>query len=112
MKWPATLDFRQNISTWLTFDVGLRMDHHTHVGTEWIPQAGLSVHLPQAAEIKLSASKGFRYPLIREMFMWGDGQPGLGAERMWNYELAYSQKLLDGRLNYGINLFYIDAGTT
>lgn len=103
------VDFRQSISTWLTFDVGLRMDHHTHVGTEWIPQAGLSVHLPQAAEIKLSASKGFRYPLIREMFMWGVANPDLEAERMWNYELAYSQKLLDGRLNYGINLFYIDA---
>ena len=33
----------------------------------------------------------------------------LEAERMWNYEIAYSQRLLDGRLTYGVNLFYIDA---
>ena len=103
------VDFRQSLGSWLTFDAGIRMDHHTHVGTEWIPQAGLSFHLPQSAEIKLSAGKGFRYPLIREMFMWGVANPDLKAERMWNYELAYSQQLLDGRLSYGINLFYIDA---
>ena len=102
-------DFRQDIGAWATFDAGIRIDHHTHVGTEWIPQAGLSFHLPKSAEIKLSASKGFRYPLIREMFMWGVANPELEAERMWNYELAYSQKLLNGRLSYGINLFYIDA---
>lgn len=103
------LDFRQNIGTWLTLDVGIRADHHSQVGTEWVPQAGLSFHLPHAAELKLSASKGFRYPLIREMFMWGVANEELQPERMWNYELAFSQKLLEGRLSYGINLFYIDA---
>ena len=103
------IDFRQDIGSWLTFDAGVRADHHSHVGTEWIPQVGLSFHLPKEAEIKLSASKGFRYPLIREMFMWGVANPDLDAERMWNYELSYSQKLLDGRLSYGVNVFYIDA---
>ena len=103
------IDFRQAIDSWLTFDAGVRVDHHSHVGTEWIPQVGLSFHLPKSAEIKLSASKGFRYPLIREMFMWGVANPDLEAERMWNYELSYSQKLMNGRLSYGINLFYIDA---
>lgn len=103
------IDFRQDIGSWLTFDAGVRADHHSHVGTEWIPQVGLSFHLPKEAEIKLSASKGFRYPLIREMFMWGVANPDLDAERMWNYELSYSQKLLNGRLSYGVNVFYIDA---
>lgn len=28
---------------------------------------------------------------------------------MWNYEIAFSQKLMDGRLSYGVNLFYIDG---
>lgn len=102
-------DFRQNIGTWMTFDGGLRVDHHTQAGTEWVPQVGFSFHLPASAEFKLSASKGFRYPLIREMFMWGVANPDLEAERMWNYELAYSQTLMNGRLSYGINVFYIDA---
>lgn len=103
------VDFRQDIGRWLTFNAGLRLDNHSHVGTEWIPQAGLSFHLPASAEIKLSASKGFRYPIIREMFMWGIANPDLKPERMWNYELSFSQKLLQGRLSYGVNLFYINA---
>lgn len=28
---------------------------------------------------------------------------------MWNYELAFSQRLMNGRLQYGVNLFFIDG---
>lgn len=103
------VDFRQHLGRRLTFDAGVRLDHHSHVGTEWIPQAGVSLHLPHALELKLSASKGFRYPTLREMYMFPPQNPDLKPERMWNYELALSQRLLDGRLTYGINLFRIDG---
>lgn len=103
------VDFRQNIGTWLTLDAGVRIDYHSHVGTEWVPQAGLSFHLPYAIEIKASASKGFRYPTIREMYMFPPQNPDLRPERMWTYELALSQKLLEGRLSYGLNIFYISG---
>lgn len=103
------VDFRQDISSWLTFDAGIRLDHHSRVGTEWVPQAGLSFRLPKEAEIKLMASKGFRYPTIREMYMFRPANPDLKPERLWSYELAYSQRLLGGRLSYGINVFYIDG---
>ena len=105
----AYLDFRQNIGTWMTVDAGLRIDRHSHVGTEWVPQAGISFHLPHSIEMKLSAGKGFRFPLIREMFMWGAANPDLRPERMWNYELSFSQKILDGQVSYGVNVFYIDG---
>ena len=103
------VDFRQNIGTWLTLDAGVRIDHHSHVGTEWVPQAGLSFHLPYAIELKASASKGFRYPTIREMYMFPPQNPDLRPERMWTYELALSQKFLKGRLSYGLNIFYISG---
>ena len=103
------VDFRQHVGQWLTFDAGLRIDHHSHIGTEWVPQAGLSFHLRADAEIKLSAAKGFRYPTIREMYMFPPQNPDLRPERMWNYELSFSQRALDGRLAYGVNLFYIDG---
>lgn len=103
------LDFRQAIGSWLTLDAGLRIDHHTHVGTEWIAQAGLSFHLPHAIELKASAGKGFRYPTIRELYMFGPANPDLRPERLWNYELSFSQRLLSGRLTYGLNIFYIDG---
>lgn len=103
------IDFRQDISHWLTLDAGIRIDHHSHIGTEWIPQAGLSFHLPGSIELKASAGKGFRYPTIREMYMFPPKNPDLRPESMWNYELAFAQRLLDGRLSYGINVFYIDG---
>lgn len=103
------IDFRQEIWRWLTFNVGLRLDHHSRVGTEWVPQAGLAFHLPDAIELKASATKGFRYPILREMYMFPPQNPDLEPESMWNYELAFSQTLLDGRLKYGANVFYIDG---
>lgn len=102
-------DFRQDLGSWLTLNAGLRLDHHSRVGTEWVPQAGLAVHLPHGMELKASATKGFRYPILREMYMFPPQNPDLKPESMWNYELAFSQSLLDGRLSYGVNLFYIDG---
>lgn len=103
------IDFRQNLGDWLTFDVGLRVDHHSQVGTEWVPQIGFSFHLPENSEVKLMASKGFRYPTIREMYMFRPANPDLKPERLWSYELSFAQRLLDGRLFYGVNVFYIDG---
>ena len=103
------IDLRQDFCSWLTFNAGLRVDHHSRVGTEWVPQAGLAFHLPQAMELKASVSKGFRYPILREMYMFPPQNPDLQPESMWNYELAFSQRLMEGQLYYGVNLFYINA---
>ena len=103
------VDFRQDVWHWLTLNAGLRVDNHSRVGTEWVPQAGLAFHLPHAIELKASATKGFRYPILREMYMFPPQNPDLQPESMWNYELAFSQTLLDGRFNYGANVFYIDG---
>ena len=103
------VDFRQHLYRWLTLDLGVRIDHHSHVGTEWVPQAGLSFHLPANAEIKLMAGKGFRYPTIRELYMFRPANPDLRPERLWNYELAWSQRSMNGRFFYGVNVFYIDG---
>lgn len=103
------VDFRQYIGTWLTFNAGLRADHHSRVGTEWVPQAGFAFHLPHAMELKASATKGFRYPILREMYMFPPQNPDLKPESMWNYELAFSGRLLNSSFSYGVNLFYIDG---
>ena len=103
------VDIRQSLGSWLTLNAGLRIDHHSRVGTEWVPQAGLAFHLSRGMELKASASKGFRYPILREMYMFPPQNPDLQPESMWNYELAFSQRLWNGRLQYGLNLFYIDG---
>ena len=103
------VDFRQDIAAWLTLDAGARVDYHSQTGTEFIPQVGLAFHLPENAEIKAMASKGFRYPTIREMYMFPPQNPDLKPEKLWNYELSFSQRLMDNRLSYGLNVFYING---
>ena len=99
------VDFRQDLTSWLTIDAGLRIDHHSVVGTEWIPQAGVVVRPIQTGEIKAMVSKGFRNPTMREMYLYPPSNEELKPERLWNYELSWKHRL--GAFNYGANLFYI-----
>ncbi|MDE5703186.1 MAG: TonB-dependent receptor, partial [Bacteroides sp.] len=103
------VDFRPDLASWLTCDAGARVDHHSQTGTEFVPQVGLAFHLPQDAEVKAMASKGFRNPTIREMYMFPPQNPDLKPEKLWNYELSFSQHLMEHRLSYGVNLFYING---
>lgn len=99
------VDFRQDLTSWLTIDAGLRVDHHSVVGTEWVPQAGIVVRPIQTGEIKAMVSKGFRNPTMREMYLYPPSNEELKPERLWNYELSWKHRL--GAFNYGANLFYI-----
>ena len=101
----AYADFRQDITTWLTADAGLRLDYHSIAGTEWVPQLGVVVRPISTGEIKLMTSKGFRNPSMREMYLYPPSNDELKAERMWNYELSWRHTA--GRLSYGANLYYI-----
>lgn len=108
-EFAGYVDFRQDIGSWLSLDAGVRVDYHSHVGTEFIPQGGLAFHLPRNSELKAMVSKGFRNPTIREMYMFPPQNPDLRPERLMNYELSFSQRMLGGALYYGVNLYYIDG---
>ena len=100
------VDFRQDINEWLTIDAGLRYDHHSTAGGEWVPQAGVVLRPVETGALKASVSKGFRNPNTREMYMYGTANhDSLRAERLWNYELSWRHSL--GGFSYGANLFYI-----
>lgn len=105
----AYIDFRQDLTPWLTVDAGVRVDHHSQVGTEWIPQGGLVFRTTHDGELKAMVSKGYRNPTIREMYFWRPANSDLRPERMMNYELSWKQRLMDGAFRYGINLFYING---
>ena len=98
-------DLRQDLTSWFTVDAGIRFDHHSIVGTEWVPQAGIVVLPLSTAEVKAMVSKGFRNPTMREMYLYPPSNTDLEPERMWNYELSWRHRTTD--LTYGINLFYI-----
>lgn len=102
----AYADFRQELASWLTVDAGLRYDHHSTAGAEWVPQVGAVARLTQQGALKLMVSKGFRNPTTREMYMYGTANhDSLRAERLWNYELSWHHSV--GSFSYGANLFYI-----
>lgn len=104
------VDIRQDFLLMFTIDAGLRYDHHSTAGDEWVPQAGLVFRPTATAELKASLSKGFRNPTTKDLYLYGiANHDSLYAERMMNYELAWKQRLLGGQLTYGINLFIIDG---
>ena len=99
------VDFRQDLFEWLTVDVGARVDHHSITGTEFVPQGGVVVRPIRTGEVKAMASKGFRNPTMREMYLYPPSNTELEPERLWNYELSWRHR--KANLTYGVNLFYI-----
>lgn len=108
-QWEVAVyaDLRLQPASWLLIDGGVRFDHHSHVGAEWVPQGAVTLLLSPRSEIKLLASKGFRFPTIREMFLFPSQNPDLEPERLWSYEASFSHrhKWLRGTLS----IFYIDG---
>ncbi|MDR1583935.1 MAG: TonB-dependent receptor, partial [Prevotellaceae bacterium] len=101
------INIEQQIFPKLLLNAGIRVDNNSKTGTEWIPQAGLSIPLSDATVLKAVVGKGFRNPTIREMYMFPPQNPDLKPERLMNYELSFSQKLLDYKLSFDVNVFYI-----
>ena len=99
------IDIRQDLLSWMTIDAGIRYDHHSITGSEWIPQAGVVVRPIPVGEIKLMASRGFRNPTMREMYLYPPSNEELQPERLWNYELSWRHRLR--QFSYGVNFFYI-----
>ena len=91
----------------LTFNAGIRLDHHELNGSEWVPQLGLSFTPTSYTSIKGILSKGFRNPTIRELYMFPPRNADLKAERLMNYEISLLQMLPEIGISLGINLFYI-----
>ncbi len=97
------------IGNLLNLNAGVRLQHGSAYGNVWVPQAGLVVAPGNNAEIKLSFSKGFRAPNIRELYLYPPANADLRPEYMLNYEISYRQNFFDGRLMAGAALFFIDG---
>lgn len=75
----------------LSLNAGVRYEHSSIYGGEWVPQGGVTVRPFEGNTIRASVSKGFRSPNIREMYMWGAANADLKPESMVNYEVAVGQ---------------------
>ncbi len=102
----------QEISQWLTLDAGLRYDRHSVSGSEVVPQGGIVVRPIKNGELKALAGKGFRNPTMREMYLYPPSNTDLKPERLYNYELSWSQRIDCGGypfFDYKVCGYYIKA---
>ena len=99
------VDFRQELTSWFSADLGVRVDNHSQSGTFVVPQFGLSFYSQKDDNVKLLFSKGFRNPTIREMYMFPPQNEELKPEETMNYEISYSKKI--NHLQLEANVFYI-----
>ena len=102
----AVYVFDQQVIGPFMFNAGLRYDHHSAYGAEWIPQAGLSYMPGPNTTVKLSASKGFRMPNMRELYMYASANAELLPEEAWSYDLTLGHHFLGGALNTELSVFY------
>ncbi len=100
---------QQDFFDMLSLNAGVRYEHNSTFGGEWVPQGGVTVRPFEGNTIRASVSKGFRSPNIREMYMFGAANPDLKPENMINYEVAVGQHFLDGNLFAEVTAFYIDG---
>lgn len=99
----------QNLFDFMSVEAGLRYNHHSLVGNELVPQVGMTLRPSGIGDFKLMVGKGYRNPTFKDMFLFGSMNPDLLPEKLMNYELAYSNNLLDGALHIEANIFYIKA---
>lgn len=87
-------------------NAGLRIENNSVYGRVAVPQAGIAYSPEQGTSLKLSASKGFRTPNMRELYMYAVANEELLPEEAWSYDFTASKAFLDGRLNTELSLFY------
>lgn len=99
---------QQTIAEKLTLNAGLRYQHHSTYGGQWIPSVGFAYDLDKLTTWKGTVSKGFRSPSIRELFMWGPN-PNLNPETVWNYETGISKTFFNQKMNAELTLFIVEG---
>lgn len=103
------LIMQQDLFDMLSLNAGVRYEHNSIFGGEWIPQAGITFRPFEGNVIKGSLAKGFRSPNIREMYMFPPQNPDLKPESMMNYEVSVGQTFLDGNMTAELTAFFIDG---
>ncbi len=104
----AYIFVQQGLWGTLTLNGGIRYNHHSLYGANWIPQLGLTLNANNN-EFKALASKGFRSPNVKELYFFPPANPNLQPESMWNYELGYTRYALNKKLKISATVFYING---
>jgi outer membrane cobalamin receptor len=77
----------------VTTTAGLRFSHNSGYGGQWVPQLGVAMPVPGGATLHASATRGFRSPTIRELYLFPAPTPDLEPERVWSYDVGVVRPL-------------------
>lgn len=97
------------LSDMINVNAGVRLEHSSQFGNQWVPQAGFIFRPLTDSRMKFSYGKGFRSPNVRELYMYGPRNASLEPERMYNLEVELRQWLLNRRLCMGLAFYYING---
>jgi outer membrane cobalamin receptor len=79
---------QQELFSSVTVNAGVRLNSSNVYGRIVAPQFGVSWRADDATTLRVAASRGFRSPTIRELYLFPAPNPGLNPEMMWNYEFG------------------------
>ncbi|TKG94508.1 TonB-dependent receptor [Puteibacter caeruleilacunae] len=97
---------QQNLTAKLSLNAGVRFEDHSIYDTEVIPQVGLNYQFTPHMSYRLLASKGFRSPNIRELYLFPPANDQLQPENMWNYETGFQKYWTEHNRSLAVTLFY------
>jgi outer membrane cobalamin receptor len=100
---------QQRIGGKISAEAGYRLVHNSQYGSAYVPALGLAYQLTEHANLKASATKGFRSPTVVDLFLFPVANGTLEPEDLWNYELSWNQTSRNGKLNMELTGFFIDG---
>lgn len=103
------VSMEQKLSTGFYMNAGIRYVYHSLNGDVWVPAAGLVYRYGPNQVFKLSASKGYRNPTFKDMYLFKIANEDLMPEELMNYEFNWSGLFMDDRLRADASIYYIDG---
>ena len=93
----------------INLNAGVRFVINEKFGNSWIPQGGITLFPRGNSILKGSVAKGYRNPSFKELYLYKPANPDLKPESMMNYEVSFTQYLLERTLQIELT-GYISKG--
>ncbi|MDR3745705.1 MAG: TonB-dependent receptor [Acidobacteriaceae bacterium] len=74
-------------------NAGLRYQQNSQFGDIAVPEFGAQWHVSHVFSLSASASRGFRNPTLRELYLFPAPNPNLSPEHEWSYESTVQARL-------------------
>jgi len=89
----------------LRLNAGYRYQANSQFGSIPVPEVGAAYSFSRRYSLSFDASRGFRSPTLRELYLFPAPNPNLKPETMWNYQTSFHAQLA-ARLRAWTTLYY------